>query len=139
MKVREVMTRDVRSVSPRDTIREAAELMKAQGTGFLPVCEDNSVVGVLTDRDIVIRCLADGHADALQETAAHCMSTDAATISEDAELAHAAALMEQREIRRLPVVKDGRLVGGLSHGNLVQATRSEGPGDAATLGVTRGA
>jgi CBS domain-containing protein len=47
--------------------------------------------------------------------------------------------MEQREVRRLPVVKEGRLVGVLSHGNLVQATGSEGAGDAATLGVTRGA
>jgi CBS domain-containing protein len=139
MKVYEVMTRSVSWASPRDSIRQIAELMKDAGAGFIPVCEDGSVVGVITDRDIVLRCLAEGHTDNLNESAGHCMSTDVATINEDADLEHAATLMEQREIRRLPVVKDGRLVGVLSHGNLVQATRSEGAGDAATLGVTRGA
>jgi CBS domain-containing protein len=139
MKVSEVMTRSVGTVSPRDSIRRVAELMKAEDAGFIPVCEDGSVVGVITDRDIVLRCLAEGHTDNLDESAGHCMSTDVATITEDADLEHAASLMEQREIRRLPVVKDGRLVGVLSHGNLVQATRSEGAADTATLGVTRGA
>jgi CBS domain-containing protein len=67
------------------------------------------------------------------------MSTEVLTVDGDAELDEAARLMEQHEVRRLPVVKEGRLIGVLSHGNLVQATRSEGAGDRATLGVTRGA
>jgi CBS domain-containing protein len=138
MKVHEAMARNPRSVTPRDTIQQVAEAMKEQEAGFIPVCENGSVVGVIIDRDIVLRCLAEGHGDALQETAAHCMSSDIVTIEEDADLEQAASLMEQREIRRLPVVKEGRLVGVLSHGNLVQAG-SEGAGDAATLGVTRGA
>jgi CBS domain-containing protein len=133
------MTPDPRTVWPDDKIGEVARAMKEEGTGFLPVCESDSVVGVITDRDIVVRCLAGGHADALEEPASHCMSTEVLTVDGDAELDEAARLMEQHEVRRLPVVKEGRLIGVLSHGNLVQATRSEGAGDRATLGVTRGA
>jgi CBS domain-containing protein len=133
------MTSDPRRVSPQDTIYDVAVAMKEEGTGFVPVCEGDTVVGVITDRDIVLRCLAEGHADPQGESASHCMSGDILTISDDADLSEAARLMEQHEIRRLAVVKGDRLVGVLSHGNLVQATRSDGAGDTATLGVTRGA
>lgn len=67
------------------------------------------------------------------------LSTDIVTVPEDVELDQAANLMEQRETRRLPVVKEGRLVGVLSHGNLVQATGAKVPAGTAMLGVTRGA
>jgi CBS domain-containing protein len=103
------------------------------------VCEGDSVLGVITDRDIVIRCLAEGHNGILDEPVEHCMTRGAATVQADADLEEAARIMDQREVRRLPVVQNGRLVGIISHGNLVQATRSEGPADRATLGVTRGA
>ena len=67
------------------------------------------------------------------------MSTDVRTIAPDAALEEAAALMSQHGLRRLPVVEGGRLVGVLSHGNLVQATRGSGPAIEATAGLTRGA
>lgn len=139
MKVLSAMTTDPRSVTPDSTIQEVAQTMKDEAVGFIPVCDEGQLVGVITDRDIVLRCLADGHPAPLQELVSHCMTADVVTIDEDAELAEAASLMSQREIRRLPVVKGGKLVGVLSHGNVVQATGSQGPGDAATLGVTRGA
>jgi CBS domain-containing protein len=112
--------------------------MKREDAGFIPVCEGNALMGVITDRDIVLRGIADG-AGGLDEPAERIMTRDPATIEAGASLDDAASLMEQREIRRLPVVDGGRLVGILSHGNIVQATRSEGPADRATLGVTRGA
>jgi CBS domain-containing protein len=139
MQVREAMARTIGVASPRDPMKKIAQLMKREDAGFIPICEGNSVLGVITDRDIVVRCMADGHEDILNEPAEHCMTRNPATIESTASLEDAAELMERLEVRRLPVVDDGRLVGILSHGNLVQATHSEGAGDTATLGVTRGA
>jgi len=139
MRVHEVMTRDPRWVRPDDNILAVAEAMKEEDAGFMPVCDGTRLAGVITDRDIVLRCLAEGHANALNEPVAHCMSADVLSIGDDAELEEAASLMERHEVRRLAVTRDGALVGVLSHGNVVQATGADGAGDRATLGVTRGA
>jgi CBS domain-containing protein len=139
MKVKEAMTKDVSTASRRDSLRKVAQLMKQEDAGFIPVVEGDQLLGVITDRDIVIRCLAEGHDNILNETVEHCMTRDVTTVPADAALEEAAKIMEREEIRRLVVVDDGRLAGVLSHGNLVQATGSEGPGDRATLGVTKGA
>jgi CBS domain-containing protein len=139
MKVSDAMAHTISKASPKDPLSKVAELMKQEDAGFMPVVEGDKVVGVITDRDIVIRCIAEKHGDVFSEPVEHCMSTDVVTVQADAEIDEAAHLMEQREIRRLPVMEDGKLVGVLSHGNLVQATRSSGPADEATLGVTRGA
>ena len=138
MQVRDAMAKTIGVASPGDSIRRVAQLMKREDAGFIPVCEGNALMGVITDRDIVLRGIADG-AGGLDEPAERIMTRDPATIEAGASLDDAASLMEQREIRRLPVVDGGRLVGILSHGNIVQATRSDGPADRATLGVTRGA
>jgi CBS domain-containing protein len=133
------MAKTISTASPRDTLRTVAELMKREDAGFMPICEGKSLVGVITDRDIVLRGLAGGDGFSADQPAERYMSRDIATISPDAGLEEAAHLMNQREIRRLPVVQNGQIVGVLSHGNLVQAMHSEGPADEATLGVTRGA
>jgi CBS domain-containing protein len=112
--------------------------MRQEDAGFIPVVENGSLRGVITDRDIVLRCIADGH-DVRNERADHCMTENIATVNAEADINEAAQLMDRFEVRRLPVMEDGRIVGILSHGNLVQAAHSEGPADLATLGVTRGA
>ena len=139
MKVREAMARTISTATPKDTLQTVAGLMKKEDAGFIPICEDNKVVGVITDRDIVIRSIAEGHPDILNEPAERSMSRDVATIEADAELEEAARVMEGREVRRLAVMDKGELVGVLSHGNLVQAMKSQGAADRATLGVTKGA
>ena len=137
MKVREAMSKTISTAKAGDTIQHVATLMRKEDAGFIPVVEGDRLLGVVTDRDIVIRCLAEGKGlDAIVDA---CMSKDVATIAADDNLEDAAKLMERQEIRRLPVMDNGRLVGILSHGNLVQATDSEGAGDRATLGVTKGA
>lgn len=133
------MAKTISTAKPDDTIQRVAQLMKKEDAGFIPVVEGDSLRGVITDRDIVVRCLAEGHSNILQERVEHCMSSDVVSVDADADLEEAGKLMDQHEVRRLAVVENGRLVGVLSHGNLVQATRSEGPADQATLGVTRGA
>ena len=139
MKVREVMHPGVHWVEPSTSILEIAKVMRDQDIGAVPVGENDRLVGMVTDRDIVIRGLAEGNGNVLETPAERIMSRNPATIEANASLEDAARLMGQLEVRRLPVVDNGRLVGVLSHGNLVQATRSNGAGDTATLGVTRGA
>lgn len=138
MQVREAMARTISTAGPEDTLQRVAQLMKQEDAGFIPVIDGQALRGVITDRDIVLRCLAEGH-DVLHERADHCMTQDVATIEAGADIGDAARVMASRAVRRLPVVEGGRVVGILSHGNLVQATHSEGPGDTATLGVTKGA
>jgi len=138
MKVREAMAKTVSSVRKSDKVTDVASKMKQEDAGFMPVVEDGGVViGVITDRDIVIRCIAEAH-DPRNETAEHVMSRDVTVIGPDDDLEQAARNMENEEIRRLPVAENNRLVGVLSHGNLVQATKNK-MAEKVTEGVTRGA
>jgi CBS domain-containing protein len=138
MQVREAMAETISVAAPNDTLMKVAQLMREEDAGFTPVCDSDRLLGVVTDRDIVIRCIADGH-NVLNEPAEHCMTSAPVVVEGNAPLEEAARLMAQNEVRRLPVTGGGRLIGILSHGNLVQALGSEGTADQATLGVTRGA
>ena len=139
MKVREAMADTISTASQNDTIGRVAQLMKQEDTGFIPIVEGGRLLGVVTDRDIVIRCLAEGHQDCLTERVSHVMSQEVETVSPDDDLETAGQKMAAGEIRRLAVTDGGRLVGVLSHGNLVQATGAKGPSREATEGVTQGA
>ncbi|TMD67441.1 MAG: CBS domain-containing protein [Chloroflexi bacterium] len=138
MKVREAMAKTLSSAKKSDKVIDVAKKMKQEDAGFIPVVEDGGVViGVITDRDIVIRCIAEGH-DPRSESAEHLMSRDVTKIDPNDDIEDAARTMERDEIRRLPVIENGRLVGVLSHGNLVQATKNKTAAKV-TEGVTRGA
>ena len=138
MKVRDAMAKTVTSAKKNDKVIDVAKKMKQEDAGFIPVVEDGgTVIGVITDRDIVIRCIAEGH-DPRGETAEHVMSKQVTIIAPDDELEEAGRKMEREEIRRLAVAENGRLVGVLSHGNLVQATKKK-TAEKVTEGVTRGA
>ena len=139
MKVREAMAKTISTASPTDTVRQVAELMKEEDCGFVPVVEEGHLVGVVTDRDIVVRCLADGHDDLGNEMATEVMSTKVVTVGPEDDIKEAAHRMATAEVRRLPVVVDGDVVGVLSLGNLIQATQDAGPAVEAVLGVTHGA
>jgi CBS domain-containing protein len=132
------MASTISTARPDDSLKRVAQLMKQEDSGFMPITDGDRLVGVITDRDIVIRCIAEKD-DIRDVKAQDCMSTGVSTVEADADLEEAARIMNDNEIRRLAVTRSGKLVGVLSHGNLVQATRSEGAGDKATLGVTRGA
>ena len=100
MKVREAMATTVDCISPQDTVQHAAELMKEKDTGFIPVVEGDRLAGAVTDRDIVVRCLAEGHPDCLREPVNHVMTHDIETISPEDDLDTAAKTMARRQIRR---------------------------------------
>jgi CBS domain-containing protein len=137
LKVREAMAKSVRTAKKSDKVSDVARKMKEEDAGFIPVVEGDVLVGVITDRDIVITCIAEGH-DPRAETAEHLMNRKVTTIGPEDDLEEAGRKMERDEIRRLPVTENGKLVGVLSHGNLVQANKGK-LAEKVTEGVTRGA
>ena len=120
MKVWQVMTRPVEAVEPADTLRTAAEQMRAVNAGSTPVVDGSMPVGVITDRDIVVRAIALGH-DPDTATVSDVMSDDVQSCMPDTTVEEAAEQMKQHQIRRLVVVNERReLVGIVSLGDLAQ-------------------
>jgi CBS domain-containing protein len=123
MKVSEVMSRHVTVASPSDTLQRAAKAMAQIDSGVLPVGEDNQLVGVITDRDIAIRAVAEG-LDPTTTTVREIMSDEVKYCFDDESVDHIADNMASEQIRRLPVVdRDKRLVGIVSLGDI--ATKGE--------------
>jgi CBS domain-containing protein len=110
MKVRELMTTEPTTVEPKATLGEAATLMKQEDCGSIPVVEGGRLVGIVTDRDIVVRGVAAGK-DPKTQRVSEVMSANPVTIGPDNDVSDAEAKMADRQIRRLPVVDGGKLVG----------------------------
>jgi CBS domain-containing protein len=125
MQVKDVMTRGAECVGPDTTLQEAARRMRDLDVGPLPVCDHDRLTGMITDREITVRAVAEGRGprtarvrDAMSEGIDYCF--------EDDDVAQAARLMRERQVRRLVVLnRDKRLVGIVSLGDLVVETRDE--------------
>lgn len=118
MKVEQIMTFEVQCVAPDTPLVEIAGKMRDYGVGALPVCESGRVIGIVTDRDIVVRGLAE-QSDLSYMTADSVMSRDIVVAFEDQEEEEAAALMRDHQVRRLPVLnRASDLVGLVSLGDL---------------------
>jgi CBS domain-containing protein len=115
MKIREVMTANPRTVGPNESLQVIAGIMRDEDTGVVPVVEKGKLIGVVTDRDIVVRCVADGSFNA---KAADACSDEVITVTADMSIADAADLMAEHQIRRLPVVEGDKLVGIVSLGDI---------------------
>ncbi|MFF8641312.1 CBS domain-containing protein [Streptomyces sp. NPDC015345] len=115
--VRDVMTPGVVAVRPDASLVEAAQLMRAQDIGDVLVAADGQVVGVLTDRDITLRAVADG-ADPLTVSAEAVCTPNPVVVAPDDPVSDAVGLMRDHAVRRLPVVEDGHPVGMVSLGDL---------------------
>ncbi|MBC2903100.1 CBS domain-containing protein [Streptomyces cupreus] len=122
--VRDVMTAGVVAVRPDASLVEAAQLMRAQDIGDVLVADGQRIVGMLTDRDIAVRAVAEG-ADPLTVSAESVCTPDPVTVAPRDPVAAAVALMRQHAIRRLPVVEDGLPVGVVSLGDLAEAQDPE--------------
>jgi CBS domain-containing protein len=119
--VQDVMTRDPGAVEASAPIIEAAEIMLREDVGSVPILEDGRLAGMLTDRDIVLRVVAEGR-DARTITCAEIASRQLATIDPQQPLEEALRLMGEHQVRRLPVVEeDGRLVGILAQADVARA------------------
>jgi CBS domain-containing protein len=121
MKLTEIMTREVEILQPDDSLQSAAKRMRDQDIGFLPVCDGETLLGVLSDRDITIRALADGM-DVNIMLARDLMTTPAIYCFEDQDVSEAAKIMEENQIRRLVILShdDKRVVGVISLGDLAR-------------------
>jgi CBS domain-containing protein len=115
MNIRDVMTANPRTVSPEDTIQNAARIMRDEDTGVVPVVDNGRPVGIVTDRDIVVRAVAEGQ---LNRPVRDIVSGDVITARPDMSTKEAAQLMSEHQVRRLPVVENERLVGIVSIGDL---------------------
>jgi CBS domain-containing protein len=126
-KVRDAMTPGVRSVAPTDSLTDAAAGMRDEDVGSLPVVEGDRVVGIITDRDIVVRAVAEG-ADSRTVKVGDVSSGDPVTVGPDEDLDDALELMAHHRVRRLPVVEDGRLVGVVAQADVALAAKEKDSG-----------
>ena len=116
-KVDEVMTHDPRTVAAGDTLVEAARAMRDADVGDVIVVDHGRVAGIVTDRDIVVRAVAEERDPASTPVRDICSAT-VITVTHDQDLDDAIRLMREHDVRRLPVVQDGRPIGILSLGDL---------------------
>ena len=125
MKVKDAMHKGVEWVGPDTTVTELAKLMRKHDIGAIPIGEKDQLIGMVTDRDIVCKGLADERFDARRATARDVMTPGIHCCREDDDLAKAVEHMEELSVRRLPVInKSKRMVGILSLGDVSQsATR----------------
>jgi CBS domain-containing protein len=130
MNVKDIMTRDVEVVHPDDPIKEAAQRMRDRDIGFLPVCDGDRLVGVVTDRDLILRGLAEG-TDPSTSVGRDLMTSPVVWCFDDQNLKEAAALMEAHQIRRVAVLRreDKRLVGVLSLGDIARSSTKKISGE----------
>ena len=114
--VRELMSTDLSCCTPVDNVYEAALKMKQEDIGIIPIVENNRLVGIVTDSDLVVRGIADKNPGSNKIT--EVMTTDIVSVSPSDPVEKATELMARHQIRRLPVVENGQLVGMLSLGDL---------------------
>lgn len=125
MKVNEIITHDPEVIRPETALIEAAQKMKSLDIGMLPVCDGDRLVGVITDRDIAVRGVAQGY-DPKTARVQEVMTPEVIYCFDDEDVKEAAKKMEEKQVRRLPVLnREKRLVGIVSLGDLAVRTAKE--------------
>ena len=136
VKVGDIMTAPAISISPEESVEVAARTLTHYNIGILPVCSaDGKLRGLVTDRDLVIRCMASGR-DPGQTKVKDIMSARITSVSADMEADAAAGLMGSQQVRRLPVVANGKLQGIVSLGDLAKRRESAEKATGALLQIT---
>jgi CBS domain-containing protein len=135
-KVRDVMTERPRAVTPQTPLNEVAEVMETEDVGAVPVVEGDRLVGIVTDRDIVVRAIAKGK-DPRGMPAADISSRELVTVHPDDDLSDALELMAQYQVRRLAVTaEDERLVGVVSQADVAREAKEKETGEV-VQGISR--
>lgn len=127
MKARDIMHRDATCIPADETLDRAAQMMRNMDVGALPICNsDERLIGMLTDRDIVVRCIAEGHDPSRVRAGDLAMGTPR-WVSADTEVTEVLDMMEQAQIKRLPVIdmKNKRLVGMICESDLARNVSDE--------------
>ena len=135
MKISEVMTRDVETISPDQSVKEAASFMLSADTGAIPVTDGDRLIGMITDRDIAVRGVANGRGP--ETPVRELMTNEIVAARESDDVDDVAMRMSEAQVRRLPVVDDEqRLCGIVSIGDLTQKAE-DGTAETAMEGVTQ--
>jgi CBS domain-containing protein len=135
--IRDVMTRNPVCVSDKDSIREAARIMAREDTGVVPVVDNGKkIIGMITDRDIVVRLVAEGK-DPSNAKVNEAMTKNVRSIKEDSTVADALNVMKGAEVRRVPVVNNNNeVVGIVSMGDIAKETQQHGQVGAAVKDIS---
>lgn len=129
MKLKEIMTRDVEVIHPDDSLQTAAQKMRDRDIGFLPVCDGDRLVGVVSDRDIIVRVIAEGM-DPKAMIGRDLVTAPVIYCFEDQDVDEAARIMQENQIRRLVILnRDKRLVGVVSLGDLARNRPADRSGE----------
>jgi len=116
VKVKQIMTTDVSTVTPNDTVTKAASIMGQLNVGSVPVTDGSKVVGIITDRDIILRGVAKGETP--NQKVSEIMSSDVKYATPDMDVHAVADLMAENQVRRLPIIDKDKLVGIVAIGDL---------------------
>ena len=137
MKLREIMTNTVVRINPEETVAVAARTLARYNIGMLPVCGgDGRLCGVVTDRDLVTRCIAAGK-EPTRTTVREVMTSNVVAARQDMDTVAAAQLMGRQQIRRLPVLENGKLCGMVSLGDLASSEETVYDATDALSGISR--
>jgi len=117
VKVKDIMTKNVAYVNPDSTVVETAQLMQKHNVGSIPGCDQTGVIGIVTDRDIVVRNIAHGN-DPKQTPVRDVMTAQVTTVTPDADMTEVSKMMATNKVRRLPVVDNNMLVGIVALGDV---------------------
>ena len=138
MLVRDLMNSNLVTIAPAESVALAARLLSRYDLGALPMCQnDGRLRGIVTDRDLVLRCLAPGE-DPRRLPVGDIMTRSCAWVSPGAELSEAAAVMASAQVRRLPVVDNHKVVGMLSLGDLARCHNCDMEAAAALADISQG-
>ena len=130
MQLSQILTRDVETIGPDTSVREAAQRMRSMDVGSLPVCDGRTLLGMVTDRDLAIRVLAEGR-DPNATRVQDAMTPDVCYAFEDDDVQRAAEIMKENQIRRLPVLdREKHLVGIVALGDIATTGKDRLSGDA---------
>ncbi len=124
MKVRDIMTKDVAYINPMSNVIEAAQTMQKHNVGSIPVCDQNGMQGIVTDRDIVVRNVAHGKSPE-QTTVKDVMTSSVSSITPEMDVEEAAGIMAEQQVRRLPVIENNMIVGMVSLGDFATNMRTD--------------
>ena len=136
MKVRDIMSTDLACAAPQTTVREVADMMRREDCGSIPITRDGRLMGIITDRDITERVVAEGR-DPGTLHVEDAMTPDVATVSPEEDTDEALERMSLEQVRRLPVVEGDRLVGLVAMGKLAQRVGPTSEVGAAEQSITR--
>lgn len=138
MKAKDIMTRDPRTVTPDTRLREAAQLMKSEDVGIIPVVDGSkSLIGVITDRDIALRAVGEGR-DLATTTVRDIMSASVHTCREDDSVDDVMELMGTEQVRRIPIVDErGALVGVVAQADVVLQAKNDRKAEATIEKISR--